>query len=210
MLGWAEDAESQAMRSFFATGNEWTLRKLASAWDPSLAPQETARAHSASPLAPIVVETVVAAPRADVWRAWTTPEGWKAFFGAEARIGAVAGAPFEVLFDPSAPPGSRGAEDCTVLSFVPEEMFSFTWSAPPKFPRARAVRTWVVVDFEALSPRATRVRLRHLGFEQQAAAHPADLAEWEGTRAYFAAAWPHVLRALAASFEAQEPAPAAR
>jgi uncharacterized protein YndB with AHSA1/START domain len=208
MLGWSADAESQAMRAFFASGNEWTLRKLASAWDPSAAPKAEARAHAVDPLAPVELEAVVAATRSDVWRAWTTAGGWKDFFGAEARIGARPLEALEILFFPSAPAGQRGVEDCRVLSFVPEEMFSFTWSAPPKFPRARAERTWVVVELESLAPATTRLRLRHLGFAEQAAAHPGDAKEWQEVRAYFTSAWPRVLGALTERFAAPAPAPA--
>lgn len=206
MLGWTGDAESQAMRAFFASGNEWTLQKLASAWDASAAPKAEARAHAEDPLAPVALEAVVAAPRSDVWRAWTTPAGWKDFFGAEAKIGARPLEELEILFFPSAPPGQRGAEGCQVLSFVPEQMFSFTWSAPSKFPRARAERTWVVVELDALSPATTRVRLRHLGFAELAAAHPEDAKEWWEVRAYFTQAWPRVLGALTERFAPQRAA----
>lgn len=200
MLGWDASPESQKMRAFFDAGNAWTLKKLASVWDTGAAPDPAAPPHAADPLAPVVLEATVAAPRADVWRAWTTSAGWKQFFGAEARIGARPGEPFEILFDPSAPPGERGAEGCTVLSSVPGEMFSFTWNAPPKFARARAERTWVVVELEPLSAGATRVRLSHLGFAEQAAAHAGAEQEWREVRAYFSQAWPRVLGALRAHF----------
>jgi uncharacterized protein YndB with AHSA1/START domain len=199
MLGYDDTAESQAMRAFFATGNAWTLQKLQSTCGAAVAPAP-ADAHASAPLAPVVLETIVSAAREDVWRALTTAEGWRSFFGAEATIGSMPGDPFEILFDPKAPSGARGSEGCTLLSSIPGEMVSFTWNAPPQFARARAERTWVVVDLAALSGTTTRVRLRHVGFDAQAGAHPAAAREWEEVRAYFAAAWPKVLGALAGHF----------
>ena len=81
--------------------------------------------------------------------------------------------------------------------WVPDELFSFTWSAPPKFEFMRGQRTWVVVTFEALSPATTRVRLRELGFAELANDHPEHREEVEQVRGYFAKAWPQVLSALA-------------
>ncbi len=201
-LGYGADPESQAMRKFFLDGNAWTLKKLQSELRGAAKPGSPAGGRPAEgSLAPIVAEAVVPGARAEVFAAFTTAAGWKAFFGVDARIGAGPGEPFEILFDPAAPEGRRGSEGCVRLAHVAPEMFSFTWNAPPQFPAARAGRTWVVVDFDAPAAGLTRVRLRHLGFADQAAAHPEDLAEWERTRAYFAAAWPAVLGALREHFE---------
>ena len=135
--------------------------------------------------------------------AFLTSSG-KAFLGVAARIGAHPGDPFEIEFAADAPAGQRGSEGCTVLSIVPEEIFSFTWNAPPAFAHARKEHTWVVVTFERVSENATRVRLRALGFQEQAATHPAKKREWEQVRAYFAKAWPGLLDALAAHFGAEK------
>jgi uncharacterized protein YndB with AHSA1/START domain len=87
-----------------------------------------------------------------------------------------------------------------LLTVVPEELLSFTWSAPAKHAYAKAHPTWVAVSLEAVSPTATRVRLRHLGFAEQAAAHPDHAADFGEVRGYFAGAWPKVLDALGAHF----------
>jgi hypothetical protein len=63
----------------------------------------------------------------------------------------------------------------------------------------------VAVSFESVSPAVTRVRLRHLGFIEQAAAHPDHATEFEQARVYFTGAWPKVLGALSSHF-----APAAK
>lgn len=199
MHGFSADEESRAMRDFFQTGNDWTIKRLQASFGQAERP--TAAAHAAGPLDPIVIERVVAGARDDVWKAYTTSEGWKGFMGVETKFGSRPGQPFEVYFGNTAPVGERGSEGCTILSVVPGELFSYTWNAPPKFAHARAERTWVVVEFEPVSGAATRVRLRHFGFGEMAAEHPEKRAEWEQVRAYFASAWPMVLGALAEHFE---------
>jgi uncharacterized protein YndB with AHSA1/START domain len=199
--GYGDDEESRKMQEFFKSGNAWVLKKLQSAYDDSVKPGSGAVAHSESPLAPIEIVQMVPGAREEVWKAYTTSAGWKGFMGVESRIGAKPGDPFEIEFGQEAPAGQRGSEGCTILSVVPGEMFSYSWNAPPKFAHARAERTWVVVTFEAVSPKATRVRVRHFGFAEQASAQPDTKGEWEEVRGYFAKAWPRVLGALASHFE---------
>jgi len=198
MLGFGPDEESIKMREFFDKGNRWTLTRLQSEFDHAVKP--AAAAHADGPLDTITVEAVIAASRDEVWRAFTTSAGWKGFAEVESRIGSVPGDPFEIYFSMEAPEGQRGAEGCTILSVVPGELFSFTWNAPPKFAHARVRRTWVVVDFQPVSAMATRVRLRHFGHAEQAAANADHREEWQQVRAYFAAAWPRVIGALGDHF----------
>ncbi|MHB8867632.1 MAG: SRPBCC family protein [Thermoleophilia bacterium] len=143
----------------------------------------------------IAKEVVVAASRADVWLAWTTCEGVGSFFGQGARIELEPGGAYEIYFDLDAPPGSRGSEGMRVLSYLPEEMLSFEWNAPPRFPEARVghERTWVVVRLDdAQEADATRVRLTHLGWREG--------GQWEQVREYFDRAWDTVLARLVQRF----------
>ncbi|HZN56873.1 MAG TPA: SRPBCC domain-containing protein [Planctomycetota bacterium] len=204
-LGYGADEESQAMRRFFETGNAWSLQRLQAHFDTSVPTRSGATAHAEPPLAPVDVDALVAAPREDVYRAYTTSEGWKAFFGADSQIEARPGGRFEIYFQPTAAAGQRGSEGCKVLSLLPGEMFSHTWNAPPKFPNARERPTWVVVEFEAVQAKLTRVRIRHLGFDEAAAADPPHAAELQETRKYFQSAWPKVLTALRDHFDKSTP-----
>jgi uncharacterized protein YndB with AHSA1/START domain len=202
MLGFTQDEQSRAMRDFFETGNAWTLKTLQSGFSAEKAPPvQAAHGAAATALSPIHTEVIVNAPREDVWRAYTTAQGWNEFFGSEAKVGALPGEPFEIYFDPSAPAGERGSETCTILSLIPGEMFSYTWNAPPQFAHARPLHTWVVVRFESLSATTTKVTAAHHGFEQRAEANPDHAEEWKQVRAYFAQAWPYVLRYLKNHFE---------
>jgi uncharacterized protein YndB with AHSA1/START domain len=71
------------------------------------------------------------------WKAWTTSEGAATFFAPKARIELTLGGRYELYFDLEAPKGSQGGEGCRVLSFLPMEMLSFEWNAPPEFPEVR-------------------------------------------------------------------------
>jgi uncharacterized protein YndB with AHSA1/START domain len=157
--------------------------------------------RSLAEYAKVECETVVAAPLADAWSCWSTAEGAQTFFAPRAQIEPRPGGPFEIWFNPSGKPGERGAEDLHVLSALPGEMISFEWSAPPQFAHARPLRTWVVVTFNVIDDRHTRVRLVHLGFDEMKALHPEHAQEWDSVREYFAKAWPYVLASLKRRFE---------
>lgn len=135
-------------------------------------------------------ETIVNAPRSDVWLRWTTHEGLKTFIGRDNRITLKPGGPFEIYFNMDAPEGSRGAEGCRVLSFLPERMLSFSWNAPPTIPEIRNQdhHTWVVVQLSDSEDGKTIVSLDHLGW--------LDGEKWDETYDYFDHAWGHVLSSL--------------
>lgn len=134
----------------------------------------------------IDTSTTVDAPVADVYKAFTTSEGWKKFLGVESEIDLRVGGPWEIYFDPKSKIGSNG---CQVLSYAPNEMVSFSWNAPPQFGPERSKRTWVVVTFAESAEGKTTVRLRHYGFT--------DEGKWPEVKTYFVNAWPRVLKAFA-------------
>ncbi len=195
-LGYDASEESQKMREFFKAGNAYVMKVLQSKYDAQTAIPAGA-AHAQDPLAPIELTQIVNAPRAEVFRWYTTSAGWKEFMGADTRIELAPGGPFEVYFGTTNPEGQRGSEGCTILSYVPNEMVSHTWNAPPTQAYTRAHHTWVVVRFDELSPGTTRVRFIQQGFSENNAKEAGHQAEWAETRAYFASAWPRVLSALA-------------
>jgi len=145
----------------------------------------------------LVKETIVTAPPAMVFRAWTDPAIIPEFFAPKADVELTPGGRYELLFLLDAPAGERGCEGCTVRAFIPDEMLAFSWSAPPKFPQARGLHTWVVLQFEALPDSRTRVRLTHYGFGRG--------DEWDQVVAYFDRAWGSVMKSLTAHFAAPPP-----
>jgi uncharacterized protein YndB with AHSA1/START domain len=186
-FGYGEDDASQRMRAFFEQGNASTLALLA----------RNLGGVAKTPLHPIEETAVVPGGPDEVFDAWTTEEGVRSFLGIESRIERRIGGPYELYFGPQMPEGQRGSEGCTVQAWLPGRLFAFTWNAPPKFAYARERWTQVVVELEAEAPGHTRVWLTHHGFEEASATEPGHEAEWASVRAYFAAAWPRVLQALA-------------
>lgn len=140
----------------------------------------------------VVREVDVAAPAIEAWMAWTSGEQIDAWWGPHAtNIDLRIGGPFEIRFDPDAPPGRQGSEGCQFLAYVPGEMISFTWNAPPHL-ALRETNTWVVVTFSDSGPGQARVRLVHTGFLEG--------PDWDAYLTYFESAWAHVLGLLADHF----------
>ncbi|EKE05603.1 MAG: hypothetical protein ACD_19C00194G0002 [uncultured bacterium] len=134
--------------------------------------------------------TVVNKSIDEVWSMWTTYEGAKRLFGAENKIELTPMGAYEIYFDDSAVYGLKGSETCQVLSFLPAQMVSFTWNAPPKYEdiRNHQYRTWVVVQMKALSSEQTEVELIHLGWPQG--------ERWQLVQAYFINAWDYVFKSM--------------
>jgi uncharacterized protein YndB with AHSA1/START domain len=138
-------------------------------------------------------EIVIAAGVDEIWDAWTTRDGIVGFFAPDARIEAKPDGAFAIHFDPTAPDGLKGADDMRFLALQPKKMLSFTWNAPPHLPQARAQRTVVIVRFETIGERHTRVSLHHTGW--------GDGGEWDQAYAYFERAWGFVLGNLKKRFD---------
>lgn len=138
-------------------------------------------------------EILVPASVDKVWQAWTTSEGVKGFLGVDNNVELRPGGTYEFFFNADTPYGSRGSEDCRVLSFLPEQMFSFEWNAPPEFGPLRDQRTQVVIFFEPTDDGQTKLIFRQLGWGTG--------GKWDELYDYFDRAWSSVLDALVASFK---------
>jgi uncharacterized protein YndB with AHSA1/START domain len=135
----------------------------------------------------ITKQTIVLADPMTVWTAWTSSAEIGAWWGPPAsNIDLRVGGPFELLFDQAAQPGTQGSEGCKYLGYVPGEMISFTWNAPPHL-TLRSSNTWVVITFSRESDH-TRVRLVHTGFLTG--------SDWDDYMSYFDDAWGFVLARL--------------
>ena len=129
----------------------------------------------------------------EAFNEWTTVKGVKTFFTPEAEIELAVHGKYEMYFDPKQPKGSRGSEGCEILSFVPGQMLSFTWNAPPAMPDVRKERTWVVLQFQDLGNKKSRVSLIHLGWQAG--------EQWQDALKYFDKAWDIVLGRLQYRFQ---------
>ena len=133
-------------------------------------------------------EAVVNGTPAQVWAAWTDPKEMGKFFAADSSIiDLQIGGKYELHMVPDAPPGGRGCEGCTILSYLPLRMLSFTWTAPPSIPglRDKGIMTHVVVTMDELPTGQTKVRIAQMGFGEG--------EDWDKCYAYFDQAWPTVL-----------------
>lgn len=141
----------------------------------------------------VAAETIVKSPISEVWDAWTTTQGVKRFFSSDAKIELRVGGPYELYFLADAPKGLQGSESCEVLSYLPSEMLSFSWNAPPEYPEIRKLKSIVVVQFIDMGAEGTRVKLSHHGF--------GDGSQWDAVHQYFTEAWPRVLKNLKTKLE---------
>jgi len=156
---------------------------------------ETARGKKLFLTTGLAIRKAVVVPASvdEVWEAWTTEKGVKTFFAPEASVELAIEGNYEMYFAPKQPKGLRGGEGCRILSFVPGEMLSFTWNAPPSLPEVRKEFTWVVLYFKALERNKTRVSLVHVGWQAG--------EEWQKALQYFDKAWEVVLGRLQYRFQ---------
>ena len=132
-------------------------------------------------------ETTVSIAPAAAFAKWSSSEGLKSWLGVDSKIELRIGGAYEWYFLPPTAP-ERGGEGCQILSYLPGEMLSFSWNAPPKLPDERKLRSWVVVRFDKSGEAGTRVTLTHTGFGAG--------GKWADVKTYFDAAWPNVLAAF--------------
>lgn len=125
-----------------------------------------------------------------VWWRWTTHEGLQTFFGVENTIELIPHGRFEIYFLMNNPEGLRGSEGCTILTYLPKKMLSFSWNAPPEFDEVRNsdYKTWVVVEFNEIAMNEVEIIVTHLGWP--------DNELWDPVYQYFDEAWGYVLNRL--------------
>lgn len=130
-------------------------------------------------------EVIVEARVDAVWEAWTTEEGIKSFFAPACNVDLRVDGLYEILFNPDAEPGWRGAEGMRIMAFQPKKMLAFTWNAPPDLSNVRDQLTHVVIRLFELPEGRTRVTLAHDGWGEG--------EEWDKAFAYFVRAWKDVV-----------------
>jgi uncharacterized protein YndB with AHSA1/START domain len=129
----------------------------------------------------ITGEITINAGVSEVWDAWTTVEGIKSFFAPDCEIEMKVGGKYEILFLNNAEKGKRGSEGCIVLGVQENKMFTFTWSAPPELPVAREQRSFVIIRFNEVDEKHTKINLTHIGWGEG--------GEWDEAYDYFKKAW---------------------
>lgn len=145
--------------------------------------------------APLVHETVIAAPVDNVWRAWSTSTGLSAWLAPLATIELRIGGKLAVSYDGSGVATATAIEN-EILAFDPRRMLSFrVTNAPQDFAfAAAAAAMWTVVYLEPAGEAATRVRVVVNGL-------PEDENE---ARAFFDSGNAQTLQRLAQRFDAAD------
>lgn len=135
----------------------------------------------------------VLAPRNEVYKRMTTSEGLKKVLTVDCNIEMKVGGKWEIYFLSDADSGKKGTEGCKVLSFIPNQMVSFTWKAPPNFDKIQDQFSWVVINFEEVNKNETKVELVHLGWKND--------PHWDRFKDYSGKTWERILTWLSASFK---------
>ncbi|WP_396271123.1 SRPBCC domain-containing protein [Ideonella sp.] len=114
----------------------------------------------------IVAEGVVGAPVAEVWRAWTTTEGLKAWLAPHVDIDLKLDGLMRSHYDPNGSLGDPGTIENKVLAYEPERMLSIKVAkAPEKFPfKAKIGDMWTVLYFQPTADGKTLLRIVGMGF----------------------------------------------
>ncbi|MEZ4884709.1 MAG: YciI family protein [Chitinophagales bacterium] len=126
----------------------------------------------------LISQATVNVPLDKAWWAWTTDKGVQSFLAADSEIDFRVDGNYKIsLYTKANYPNT----DNRILSFIPFQMFSFEFAMPDRFPTIRNQKTWIVVEFIALKPNQTDVKLTHLGWGKD--------GEWDEAYNYFQQTW---------------------
>ena len=129
----------------------------------------------------IQLSTTVNASVEEVYKAWTTTEGIRTFFAPGGKIDLKIGGAYEIYFAPDAEPGQKGADSMFILSYEPDKMLTFTWTATPYQPSIRGQLLYVQLMFYPAEGNKTLVHFVSGGFGQG--------EKWTEVYNYFQKAW---------------------
>jgi uncharacterized protein YndB with AHSA1/START domain len=138
----------------------------------------TVRAEN-GPTDPQVTEGFVNAPIAEVWRIFTTSEGFKTTGAAKAEIDLRVGGEIRSHYDSKGVLGDAETIVNEILAYDPERMLAIRIKqAPSKFPYRDAIAgTWTVIYFTPSGQDMTHVRIVGLGYR--------DTPESQAMRKFF-------------------------
>ncbi len=157
-------------------------------------PQERSTKTTRDSKHSITLEIAVEASPAEVFEMWSTSEGVKSFWVADARIELKDGVCYELFFEPgpNADASLYWMRGTTLRAFENAKSLSFGWSGPAGVPEEHRVfrNTWVELQFERdeQAPALTQVRLTHCGLDAEASGR--------ARRAYVKLYWSNVRRQL--------------
>jgi uncharacterized protein YndB with AHSA1/START domain len=118
---------------------------------------------------PQVTEGFINAPVAEVWRLFTTSEGFLATGAAQAEVSLRIGGEIRSHYDAQGKLGDPETIVNEILAYEPQRMLAIRIKqAPTSFPhRAAVAGTWTVIYFNAAGENMTQVRIVALGYTDE-------------------------------------------
>jgi uncharacterized protein YndB with AHSA1/START domain len=127
-------------------------------------------AQGAAPGQEQATEGLINAPVAEVWRIFTTPEGFKATGAAQAEVDLRLGGTIRSHYDPKGRLGDPETIVNEILAYEPQRMLAMRIKqAPASFPYGQAIDgPWTVIYFTPAGTDMTLVRIVGLGYRDDA------------------------------------------
>lgn len=142
----------------------------------------------------IVLNYVVDAPPEKVFKLWSTVEGTRKFFGADAVIDLKPGGVYEIYFLPRTDPKSdiNSTKGAILMWMEKGKELAFEWTMPPFAGElnVKPLPTWVEVSFRPLKNNRdkTSIRVAHHGFKRG--------GKWDKCYEFFMRSWTRILYSL--------------
>lgn len=162
VVGWKDGEEWDKAFDYFLKNNAVFMEWIHDALAYPVRVDRSARSMELSCL--------VAAPRAAVWKAFTTREGVESWMVAKADLDWRVGGKWRTHYDKDGEIGDPNTIENIILCYEPERMFSLQIGKPPeKFPFKNAAKdAWTVVYFDDAEGGRTHVRCVGLGYGDDA------------------------------------------
>jgi uncharacterized protein YndB with AHSA1/START domain len=125
--------------------------------------------HTATAAEPQVTEGFINASTPEVWRLFTTSEGYKLTGVAHAEVDLKIGGLIRTHYDPKGRLGDPGTIVNEILAYEPERMLAMRVKQPPAgFPYGDVIEgTWTVLYLNPAGENMTQVRIIGLGYTDQ-------------------------------------------
>lgn len=142
----------------------------------------------------VVLNYVVDAPPEKVFKLWSTVEGTRKFFGADAVIELKPGGAYEIYFFPRTNPKSdiNSTKGAILMWMEKGKKLAFEWTMPPFAGElnVKPLPTWVEVSFRPLKNNRdkTSIRVAHHGFKRG--------GKWDKCYEFFVRSWARILYSL--------------
>lgn len=113
-----------------------------------------------------VNEGDIDAPISEVWKVWTSGEGYRALGVAKAEVDLRPGGLIRSHYSESGVIGDENTIVNRILAYEPPRMIAIRIDRPPKkFPFKEAWKnTWTVITLTEIGPARTHLRVASLGF----------------------------------------------